>query len=292
MTLLPCINNRQPYDGFYSNAPVAPVAVSTESPPVNTSQVTTNTYYTSGQGQSRDAISMQNAPLDTPAPDASPVTSSAPAQPVQNQGNYDDQLRSILENPALDNKQKNVLIKKLDVTFGIAKPTSDEALAKRGLAGNEEMKLAIEKLEIEKRESVSTDSKRPDGTSKVVKFNPEGDGYDYETALKYGMGPDGTGVNAGHWGSVAPASKEDKQKYNLPDESLVILKGRKHETWQKAVDAEQDAGFEVRKFGDRYFSVPVNNARTTTGKLIDETKTKPDGTSNSVNAIFRCIKSI
>jgi hypothetical protein len=266
------MNNRQPYNGFYSNAAVAPVAGSAALPPVNTSQQTANTYYTSGQGQSRDAISMQNAPLDTPA------------QPVQNQGNYDDQLRSILENPALDNKQRNVLIKELDSKFGTTKPvtsnalTSDEALAQRGLAGNEEMKLAIEKLEIEKRESVSTDSKRPDGTSKVVKFNPEGDGYDYETALKYGMGPDGTGENAGHWGSVAPASKEDKQKYKLPDESYVILKGRKHETWQKAVDGEQERGFEVRKFGDRYFSVPVNNARTTTGKLIDETK-RPDGTS-------------
>lgn len=111
--------------------------------------------------------------------------------------------------------------------------------------------------------------------SKVVKFNPEGEDYDYETARKYGMGPDGTGENAGHWGSVAPASKEDKQKYKLPDESYVILKGRKHETWQKAVDGEQERGFEVRKFGDRYFSVPVNKARTTTGKLIDETKNKP-----------------
>ena len=122
-------------------------------------------------------------------------------------------------------------------------------------------------------------SNAPTDQSKVVKFNPEGEGYDYETALKYGMGPDGTGENAGHWGSVAPASKEDKQKYKLPDESYVILKGRKHETWQKAVDGEQERGFEIRKFGDRYFSVPVNKARTTTGKLIDERKqskqTKP-----------------
>jgi hypothetical protein len=106
----------------------------------------------------------------------------------------------------------------------------------------------------------------PNAQSKVVKFNPEGDGYDYETARKYGMGADGTGENAGHWGSVAPASKEDKQKYKLPDESYVILKGRTHETWQKAVNGEQERGFEIKKFGDRYFSVPVNEARTTTGK--------------------------
>ena len=100
-------------------------------------------------------------------------------------------------------------------------------------------------------------SNAPTDKSKVVKFNPEGDGYDYETALKYGMGADGTGKNAGHWGSVAPASKEDKQKYKLPDESYVILKGRKHETWQKAVEGEQERGFEIKKFGNRYFSVPI-----------------------------------
>jgi hypothetical protein len=35
-----------------------------------------------------------------------------------------------------------------------------------------------------------------------------------------------------------------------------MLKGRKHETWDKGVQAEEARGSEVRKIGDRYYSVP------------------------------------
>jgi hypothetical protein len=94
------------------------------------------------------------------------------------------------------------------------------------------------------------------GISKEPNFDPEGKSYDYSTARKAGMGPDGTGENAGHWGSVAPASMEDKKKYNLPDDSYMVLKGSSHETWQKAVAAEKERGSEIKKFGNRYFSVP------------------------------------
>lgn len=87
-------------------------------------------------------------------------------------------------------------------------------------------------------------------------FDPEGDSYDYDTAKKAGMGADGTGKNKGHWGSVAPASEESRKKYNLPDNTYKMLKGRKHETWSKGVEAEEARGFEVRKYGDRYYSVP------------------------------------
>lgn len=90
----------------------------------------------------------------------------------------------------------------------------------------------------------------------AVKFDPEGKDYDYDTAKKYGMGPDGTGRNKGHWGSVAPASPEARKKYNLPEGSYKVLKGRKHETWGKGVQAEKARGSEVRKYGDRYYSVP------------------------------------
>ena len=93
-------------------------------------------------------------------------------------------------------------------------------------------------------------------TSKDSDFDPESKGYDYATARKAGMGPDGTGENTGHWGSVAPASMKEKEEFNLPKESYKILKGRSHETWQKAVDAEQERGFEIKKYGNRYFSIP------------------------------------
>jgi hypothetical protein len=35
-----------------------------------------------------------------------------------------------------------------------------------------------------------------------------------------------------------------------------MLKGKQHPTWSKAVEAEQSRGSEVKKFGDRYYSVP------------------------------------
>ena len=94
------------------------------------------------------------------------------------------------------------------------------------------------------------------GVVEPQKFDPEGSDYDYETARKYGMGPTGTGENKGHWGSVAPASSEERKTYNLPEDSYKVLKGRSHPTWDKADAAEQARGSEIKKYGDRYFSVP------------------------------------
>ena len=48
-----------------------------------------------------------------------------PAQVLPTQGNYGDQLRSILENPELSKKQRATLIKELDVAFGVSKPTGE-----------------------------------------------------------------------------------------------------------------------------------------------------------------------
>lgn len=86
-------------------------------------------------------------------------------------------------------------------------------------------------------------------------FDPEGSDYDYASAKAAGMGPDGTGENKGHWGSVAPASPDIIKKYNLSDESYVMLKGRNHPTWDKGVKGENDRGFNVIKLGNRYYSV-------------------------------------
>jgi hypothetical protein len=84
-------------------------------------------------------------------------------------------------------------------------------------------------------------------------FDPEGDGYDYVFAIESGLAPS---ASNGHWGSVAPAPALDKVRFHLPVESYVLLKGRKHETWDKAVKGEADRGFKVVKLGDRYYSVP------------------------------------
>ena len=87
-------------------------------------------------------------------------------------------------------------------------------------------------------------------------FDPESSGYDYRTAIAKGLGPDGTGQNQGHWGSVTMASDADKKKYGLPDESYLLLKGKSHKTWDLAVKGEEERGFEVKKYGNRYYSVP------------------------------------
>ncbi len=70
------------------------------------------------------------------------------------------------------------------------------------------------------------------------------------------MGPAASGENQGHWGSVTMASDADKKKYGLPDESYLLLKGKSHKTWDLAVKGEEERGFEVKKYGNRYYSVP------------------------------------
>jgi GH24 family phage-related lysozyme (muramidase) len=90
-----------------------------------------------------------------------------------------------------------------------------------------------------------------------VKFDPEGAGYDYASAEAAGMKPEIDPTdNKPHWGSVVPTSKEEQEQFGLPEESYMILKGKSHETYDKAVQGEADRGFRIKKFGDRYYSVP------------------------------------
>ena len=69
-------------------------------------------------------------------------------------------------------------------------------------------------------------------------FDPEGEGYDIETAKKYGITPDKTG----HYPSRIP-------------QTGLILKGRKHKTWSLTEEGEKKAGYKIKKIGDRYFSI-------------------------------------
>jgi hypothetical protein len=87
-------------------------------------------------------------------------------------------------------------------------------------------------------------------------FDPQGEDYDYQTATAYGMGPNGTGDNAGHWGSVAPTSDDERVLHDLPEDSYVVLKGKSHPTFHKAEAAEEERGSKIVKAGDRYYSVP------------------------------------
>lgn len=89
-----------------------------------------------------------------------------------------------------------------------------------------------------------------------AEFNPESSDYDYQTALAYGMGPTGTGEDLGHWGSVAPTSDDERMLRDLPRDAYVMLKGKAHETFDKAEAAEKERGSKVVKIGDRYYSIP------------------------------------
>jgi len=89
------------------------------------------------------------------------------------------------------------------------------------------------------------------------KFDPQGSGFDMDTALKFGMKPfAGPGPNKGHFGSVVPATRAQESGVGVPPGSYMILKGANHPTFHKAVAAEKRRGFEVKQFGDRLFSVP------------------------------------
>jgi len=89
------------------------------------------------------------------------------------------------------------------------------------------------------------------------KFNPNGSDYDYDRAISAGMRADGTGENANHWGSVAPASEDEMSTHGLPEGSYIMLKGYSHPTWNKAVEAENARGSNIQKKGDRFFSIPM-----------------------------------
>lgn len=98
----------------------------------------------------------------------------------------------------------------------------------------------------------------PAGTDTFMgQFNPEGEGFDMDTAKKFGMGPSQEeGPNKGHFGSVVPTTPSQQQDFGLPEDSYMLLKGRGHPTFDKAMKAEAERGFMIKKFGNRYFSVP------------------------------------
>lgn len=93
-------------------------------------------------------------------------------------------------------------------------------------------------------------------TVKKRKFDPEGSGFDLDTAREFGMERN----LKGHFGSVVPTTLEEQQKHDLPKDSFLVLKGASHPTFDKAVQAEKARGFIVVKRGNRYFSIPRANA--------------------------------
>lgn len=74
----------------------------------------------------------------------------------------------------------------------------------------------------------------------MPQFDPEGPGYDYETAIASGGRP---GKDL-HWGSLDPHTG-------------MVLKGRKHKTWKLMEEEEERRGSKIIKRNNRYYSVPA-----------------------------------
>jgi hypothetical protein len=68
-------------------------------------------------------------------------------------------------------------------------------------------------------------------------FDPEGAGYDYQSALKAGLEPDETG----HWPSREPYTG-------------LLLKGRTHKTWGLTEAEERRLRYKIVKKNGRYYS--------------------------------------
>lgn len=103
-------------------------------------------------------------------------------------------------------------------------------------------------------------------------FDPDGAGFDMDRARAAGMTPAGpeAGENEGHFGSVVPVNESERRQLGFDGEAYIILKGRDHETFDKAVAAEKRRGFKIVKAGGRYYSVPGDADIDSTGRSGDE----------------------
>ena len=76
-------------------------------------------------------------------------------------------------------------------------------------------------------------------------FDPEGSGYDYESAQRAGLKRN----KSGHLPSRSPKSGQ-------------ILKGQKHPTYHKTITGEKKAGYEIYKGANgKYYSRPIGGNR-------------------------------
>jgi hypothetical protein len=77
------------------------------------------------------------------------------------------------------------------------------------------------------------------------KFDPEGSGYDYDTAIKGGAKSEPVpGDDRPHWPTRDPETGQ-------------ILKGRQHPTWGLGMQGEEQEGYDVYKgMGGKYYSTP------------------------------------
>ena len=105
-----------------------------------------------------------------------------------------------------------------------------------------------------------------EGGKKVEPFDPESSKYNEHYGDLIGLKP---ATEAEHRGSVAedlshlPENIQAQVKKELGDDVLLVLKGRKHETWDLAVEGEKKEGRKIVKgAGGYYYSVPDKKVET------------------------------
>ena len=81
-----------------------------------------------------------------------------------------------------------------------------------------------------------------------IKFDPESAGYDYRSARAAGIKP--------------KRNKAGKLKWQSRDPKTgLLLKGRKHKTWNLTEAAEKRAGYRIYKAKGRYYSTKIRGSR-------------------------------
>lgn len=90
-----------------------------------------------------------------------------------------------------------------------------------------------------------------------VPFDPEGEGYDDESAAAAGYRPDETG----HMSTRLPVGGPMTGALSGMDDVGLILKGRRHPTWHKGEAADAERGYETIKEYGRYWSARKGDGR-------------------------------
>ena len=131
----------------------------------------------------------------------------------------------------------------------------DDATREKKVEAWEEKRL--EKREVKKRETRKA-------VTKKKTFNAEGTGYDTETAAEAGLES-----KEGHLPSLDPRTG-------------MVLKARKHPTWDLMVDEETKLGNKIVKKADRYYSVPKTEK---TKRISAEARSKAKAKAGKVRVV-------
>ena len=110
------------------------------------------------------------------------------------------------------------------------------------------------------------------------KFDPDGEGYDYSSAIDSGGKPD---EKTQHWGSLDPRTG-------------LVLKGRSHPTWNEMVTSETDIGNTIVKSDDgRYYSVKMPRfAKAPPADKANGFADTPDNVVQNANNDFQFITGL